>query len=348
VLGARTTIRRVLKDYFACKRRTVPCGEQRMADLPADIVTPGIPPFSNTSVDFFGTFFVKRGRSLVKRYGCIFTCFTTRAIHIEVAHSLDTDSFINALQRFVSRRGQPELIQSDNGTNFVASEKVLREAVQDWNQNKIEHFLRQKGIQWKFNPPAASHMGGVWERQIRTVRKVLGALTKEQNMDDEGLSTLMCLVEAIVNGRPLTTVSDDARDPEPLTPNHLLLLRSGPTLPPGRFDKDDLNSRKRWRQIQYMADIFWKRWVKEYLPTLQRRQRWLDHSRNFDIGDVVLVVDHNTPRNMWPLARVVKVYPGSDGCVRSVDIQTRTSTLRRPITKLCLLESIEHGENVSR
>jgi transposase InsO family protein len=218
VLGARTTIRRVLKDYFACKRRTVPCGEQRMADLRADIVTPGSPPFTNTGVDFFGTFFVKRGRSLVKRYGCIFTCFTTRAIHIEVAHSLDTDSFINALQRFVSRRGQPDLIQSDNGAVFVASEKVLREAVQDWNQNKIEHFLRQNGIQWKFNPPAASHMGGVWERQIRTVRKVLGALTKEQNNDDEGLSTLMCLVEAIVNGRPLTTVSDDARDPEPLTP----------------------------------------------------------------------------------------------------------------------------------
>ena len=217
IIHARSAVRRVLGNCFGCRRRNaLPC-EQKMADLPRNRVTPDEPPFTYVGIDYFGTFYVKRGRSQVKRYGCIFTCFAIRAIHIEVAHSLDTSSFINALQRFISRRGQPKEITSDNGSNFVGGMRELREAIEGWNQTKIQQFLHQRGIQWKFNPPAASHMGGVWERQIRTVRKVLRALMKEQVVDDEGLSTLMCLVEAIVNGRPLTTNSDDPRDLEALS-----------------------------------------------------------------------------------------------------------------------------------
>ena len=182
---------------------------------------------------------------------------TVRAIHVEVIHSLDTDSFLNALRRFIARRGQPKQIRSDNGSNFVRGEKDLREAVREWNQQKIHAFLLAKNIKWIFNPPAGSHHGGVWERCIRTVRKVMKALLKEQPLDDEGLTTLMCEAEAIINGRPLTKVSDDPRDPEALTPNHLLLLRSGPTLAPGVFSKEDCYSRRRWRHTQYMADVFW-------------------------------------------------------------------------------------------
>ena len=116
-------------------------------------------------------------------------------------------------------------MRSDNGGNFVRGEKELHDAVNSWNQSQIHDYLLQRNIKWTFNPPAGSHHGGVWERCIRTVRKVLRALTKEQVLDDEGLTTLMCEVEAIVNGRPITKVSDDPRDLEPLTPNHLLLLR---------------------------------------------------------------------------------------------------------------------------
>ena len=110
-----------------------------------------------------------------------------RAIHIEVAHSLDTDSFVDALRQCISRRGQPLLMRSHNGGNFLKAEKELRETVLDWNQSKINDFLLARNIKWIFNPPAGSHHGGVWERCIRSVRNVMKALTKEQPFNDKGL-----------------------------------------------------------------------------------------------------------------------------------------------------------------
>lgn len=131
-----------------------------MANLPEDRVCPSEPPFSHVGVNCFGPLLVRRGRSAVKRYGVLFTCLQVRAVHIEVAHSLDTDSFIHALRRFIARRGQPQRIRSDNGSNFVRGEKELREAIQDWNQQKIHDFLLAKNIEWVFNPPTGSHHGG--------------------------------------------------------------------------------------------------------------------------------------------------------------------------------------------
>jgi len=311
-----------------------------MASLPEDRVNPSKPPFSYVGVDCFGPLEVRRGRSMVKRYGVLFTCLSIRAIHIEIAHSLDTDSFIDAFRRFIARRGQPSLMRSDNGGNFVKGDKELREAIDEWNHGKIHDFLLAKDIKWIFNPPAGSHHGGVWERCIRTTRKVMKALLKEQPLDDEGLLTLMAEVEAIINGRPITKVSDDPRDPEALTPNHLLLLRSGPTLPPGLFVKGDNYSRRRWRHVQYLADVFWRRWLREYLPALQERQKWSRVSRIFAVGDVVLLVDENLPRSSWPLGRILEVFPNQkDGLVRSVRVKTRTSVLVRPIDKIVLLEA---------
>ena len=340
ILKARTAVKSVLVDCFDCKRRQAPLGEQKMADLPADRVTPEKPPFTFVGIDCFGPFVVRRGRSLVKRYGVLFTCLSIRAIHLEVAHSLDTDSFINAMRRFIALRGQHEEVRSDNGGNFVRGEKELREAIAGWNQQRIGEFLLQRDVRWLFNPPGGSHHGGAWERCIRTVRKVMGALTREQILDDEGLATLMCEVMSIVNGRPITKISDDPRDMEALTPNHLLLLRSGPSAPPGLFAKDDMYSRKRWRQVQYLADVFWRRWIKEYLPSLQERQKWNRSRRNFAVDDIVLVADANCPRSCWPLGRVLDVQGNAkDGFVRRVTVKTKASILQRPIDKIVFLES---------
>ncbi len=208
-----------------------------MANLPEDRLVPDKPPFTNTGVDYFGPFDVKRGRSTVKRYGVLFTCLTLRAVHIEVADSLDTDSCINAIRRFVCRRGQVTVIRSDNGTNFMGAEREMREAIKCLDNDKIERVLQPKGIKWIFNSPAASHQGGIWEIQIRTVRRILSSLLKEQAVNDDCFQTIMCKVESIINGRPLTSVSDDVNDIEPLTPNHLLLLKSQPSMAPGNSAK---------------------------------------------------------------------------------------------------------------
>ena len=158
--------------------------------------------------------------------------------------------------------------------------------------------MQPKGIKWIFNSPAASHQGGVWERQIRTVRRILNSILKEQAVNDDCLHTIMCEVESI-NDRLLTSVSNDVNDVEPLTPNHLLLLKCQPSMPPGIFSKDDTYIRRRyWKQVQYLVDLFWTRWTCEYLPFLQERQKWLKPRRNFMTGDVVLLVDSSSPSKL--------------------------------------------------
>lgn len=340
IIKGNSAARKVISECVVCRRVRGKMGEQKMADLPKERVLPDLPPFTNVGLDYFGPFEVRRGRSQVKRYGVLFTCMSSRAVHLEVAYSLDTDSCIHALRRFICRRGQVKHIRSDNGTNLVGAHTELKKALSSLNQGKIQGTLLPDGIQWSFNPPAASHHGGVWERLIRSVRQVLNSTLHQQTIDDEGLQTIFCEVEAILNNRPLCTVSSDPHDLEPLTPNHILLLKSQPVLPPGTFQKSDLYARRRWKQVQYMADLFWHRWTKEYLLLLQERQKWTKVKENLKTGDIVLVVDPTAPRGSWPLGRVMETKPDGRGLVRSVKLRTKTSVIERPITKLCcILES---------
>ena len=232
-------------------------------------------------------------------------------------------------------------MRSDSGTNFTSGEHELRESIQAWNNNMISEEMLQKNIKWSFNPPHGSHHGGIWERCIRSVRRILRALLQEQSINDEGFVTLMCEVESILNSRPITFVSDDPADPEPLMPNHLLLLKCDSPMPPGVFQKEDGFSRHRWRQIQYLSDIFWKRWSREYLPLLQSRQKWLFPCRNLAVGDVVLVAAENNPRNCWPLGRIQEVFPEKKGLVRKVKVKVKSAVLECPINELVLL--VEEG-----
>ncbi|XP_013859164.1 uncharacterized protein LOC106514442 [Austrofundulus limnaeus] len=306
--------------------------------MPLERVCPDFPPFTNVGVDYFGPIEVKRGRAMVKRYGVIFTCMASRAVHLEVAHSLTTDSCINAIRCFVCRRGPVSQIRSDNGTNFVGAERELREALAAIDHAKIQQTLLANEIEWIFNTPAASHHGGVWERLIRMVRKVLFSVLHQQTLDDESLQTILCEVEAILNDRPITKVSDDVNDLEALTPNHILLLKGRPTLAPGIFQERDVYLRRRWRQVQYLSDLFWKRWTKEYLPLLQERQKWSKPRRNFTVDDIVVVVDHTAPRGSWILGRITNTYPDKNGLVRAVQLRTKTGLLERPISKIFLLQ----------
>ena len=204
--------------------------------------------------------------------------------------------------------------------------------------------------------PCQQPLGSVWERQIRTARNVLDALLLQdgKQLDEESLQTFMCETEAIVNSRPLAVCNiSSPTDAEPLTPNHLLTMKSRILLPPpGEFQRADLYLVKRWRRVQYLVDQFWFRWRKDFLCTLQERPKWNKPRRNMCVGDIVLIKDDNAPRNCWRKARVDNVYTGNDGLVRKVRIVVAdsdsslnehgervraTSILERPVQKLVLL-----------
>ena len=207
--------------------------------------------------------------------------------------------------------------------------------------------MLQKNIKWKFNIPLASHHGGAWERQIRSIKKVLAGVCSEQLLTDEALSTVLCEVECILNSRPLTTVSNDPQDLEPLTPNHLLLTKNDHILPPGLFDRNDLYSRKRWRLVQYLVNLFWTRWTKEYFPLLQERAKWNQIKPNLKCGDIVLLVD-SSPRNNCMLGRVLETLSSGNKLARSAIVQTQHGIFKRPITKLCLVVAREDLGSVPR
>ncbi|XP_074661512.1 uncharacterized protein LOC141914144 [Tubulanus polymorphus] len=318
VQGGPGLVKSIVGDCGTCRRYQRAFCRQKMADLPQERLGIGDPPFSNTGVDYFGPFTIKHRRSEVKRYGVIFSCMTSRAVHLEIAHSLETDSCINAYRRFVSRRGPVRVMRSDNGTNLVGARAELEAALKDLDGEKIESELAKIGVRWELNPPTASHFGGIWERLIRSVRKVLHGLIKEHSdrLDDETLSTLMCEVECILNNRPLTKPTGDVNDPPPLTPNHLLLGRGISCDAPGLFVKKDLYVKRRWRCVQYLVDQFWSRWLVEYLPLLQLRQKWQTDSGdpNLQIGDVVLLTDGGA-RNSWAMGKVIETFPDSQSAV---------------------------------
>ena len=339
IIGGRSLVKKIIRSCIKCRRMNAKPMEQFMGSLPGARLEAYHPPFTFTGVDLFGPLTVKWGRGTAKRWGCLFTCLTTRAVHLEVTPSLETDDFIMVLRQFISRRGPPKEIWSDRGTNFVGASRELKEAIAHWNEETIERQLQQKGIRWVFQPPAAPHMSGVWERLVQITKKHLKSVAGDGLLSDVELRTLLAEVESIVNNRPITAVSDDPDDCSALTPNHFLLQRAT-QLPPGVFVNEDLFSRKRWRKVQFLADHYWKRWIREYVPTLQRRPKWVKSRRNAQIGDLVLLAEDKVVRNRWPMGRVVEVFTGKDGGVRSARVKTAGGVFHRPVSKICLLEEV--------
>ncbi|XP_067023705.1 uncharacterized protein [Acropora muricata] len=355
MIGGGSVVSRLVHECVTCRRLRGKVQEQKMADLPAERLTP-TPPFTYCAVDYFGPWYVREGRKELKRYGVLFTCLVTRAIHLEVANSLETDSYINALRHF---RGPVRRMRSDNGSNFIGAGRELKEALAEMDENQVRQEMLKEKCDWfelKLNVPTASHMGGIWERQIRTVRSVLCALLEKNGhqMNDEALRTFMCEAEAVVNSRPLTAEGTTSSDTaEPLTPNHFLTVKTKVVLvPPGKFTSSDLYSRKWWRRVQHLTNEFWSRWKKEFLLLLQTRQKWTRPRKNLQVNDIVIVKDDDIPRNRWKMGRVIEAIPDQDGLVRKVmlDIASPSLTLEgkrnqplspleRPVHKLVLLMS---------
>ncbi|KFD55425.1 hypothetical protein M513_00636 [Trichuris suis] len=190
-----------------------------------------------------------------------------------MAYSLDTQSFLAAMLRFEHRRGTPAAYWSDKGKNFVGANRELFKCLQRLDQVKITENLSVRRVAWNFIPPSAPHMGGAWEALIKSVKRALIMVLQGSTLTDEILVTALAHVECIVNGRPLTYLSSRADDPQPLTPNHLLIGRSVPDLAPDVISPEGISLKKRWRYSEFLASQFWKRWIKEFLLTLMGRRK---------------------------------------------------------------------------
>ncbi|XP_058467435.1 uncharacterized protein LOC131440300 [Malaya genurostris] len=333
----RSLVRQISKSCFVCRVRKTQPTVPRMAPLPAARMKAFVRPFSYIGLDYFGPLPVRIGRSVVKRWVALFTCLTIRAVHLEVVHSLSSESCKMAIRRFIARRGSPVEIYSDNGTNFVGASNDLR-----WELGKIDRDMAavftNTNTQWKFNPPSAPHMGGSWERLVRSVKTALDSMYTCRNPDEETFATILLEAESIVNSRPLTFVSMESSEQEAITPNHFLMMSSsGVTQPSRSLEESQKSLRGNWNLIRVMVDQFWKRWVREYLPTLTRRTKWFTDVAPLKVGDLVMVVEDNR-RNGWIRGRILELVTGQDGRSRRAVVQTSTGVLRRPIAKLAKLD----------
>ena len=338
ILQGKNAARQVVRKCVTCTRWKGSIMGQKMGDLPEARVH-GKKAFDQVGVDYAGPITIKtrNGRKVptTKGYICVFVCMATRAVHLEAVSDLTSEAFIAALRRFVSRRGKPAVILSDNGTNFVGAERELKKLLQQENlQRKIEEMAAKEGITWRFNPAGAPHMGGMWESCVKSTKYHLRRVMSEAMLSYEELSTVLCQIEACLNSRPLGPLPEDPTSLEPLTPGYLLIGCSLNQVADPSVLEIKENRLSRWQYCQKLHQSFWQRWQDEYLTTLQARNKWRSDQPDAYVGQVVIVREENTPPSSWKIARVTAVHPGKDGKVRVVTLQTSTGEFQRPIAKI--------------
>ena len=215
---------------------------------------------------------------------------TTRVVHFEVVPTVDTSSCIVGIEKFIARRSIPSVLWSDNKTNFIASEKELLQNNSNWNKQVLTEALVKKRISWEFNPPSATHHGGVWERLVRSFKHVFYAVLGNQRSTDEILITTFCLVDQSLNARPLVPASSDATVLDALTPIHFLLGTAGSVL--RSHQRAETDHRKRYVRSQAYSDAIWNSWLKEYVPSLNKRSKWPSQpERQPKTGDLVWIIE---------------------------------------------------------
>ena len=345
--AARQMIRQILRKCVTCQK--VIAKPYQAPDPPPLIMarTQASRPFQVTGVDFTGALYVRNSNGEMKVYICLFTCAVTRAIHLEVVTDMSVETFLLALRRFSSRRSTPNTMISDNASTYQAAADELKQL---FSSPLLSDALSQRGIDWKFIPKRAPWFGGFWERLIGltklSLKKILGRTFTTLPV----LQTLVIEVEAMLNDRPLTYLSSDITDPQPLTPSHLIYGQRIVMLPHLMCEDDEMTDvdyqtglsdsllRRKVKIQALLLKHFWTRWKREYLTSLREFHRTTGNNKQqISIGDVILIHD-DIPRVRWKLAVVKKVNKGRDGLIRSAVIRTSNGITNRPITKLYPLE----------
>lgn len=343
----RQQVRSILRGCVTPKCQKPKPLSQIMAPLPQERIDEPT-SFKNVACDLFGPMVIKTCETdcphnqSTKVYGCIFTCFHTRAIHLELLESASTEDFLIGFRNFVARRGCPEMMFSDNGRNFVKASKEIRSLFKSINWKKVTDENLHKGIQWVFNVETAAHMNGLCERLIQSVKKPLRIILGQKQLTFRELQSVLTEVEGLINARPLVMSSEDPNDWNPISPSELIIGRRMDTLGDPNFKAkgSSVDFKTMWRKRQLTLNAFWKTWTKSYLMTLQIRQKWRQPSNDDLMNKVVLIKDDNLNRNEWKLGRISELFKSRDGMVRAVALKTPKGTIRRPIQKLALLESV--------
>ncbi|XP_070511633.1 uncharacterized protein [Cardiocondyla obscurior] len=335
IISLRKIARTVIVNCVVCKRQNVKRMECEEPPLPSDRVRDA-KIFEIVGVDLAGPLILKGGD---KGWICIFTCAVYRAIHLELVSSLSTHGFLEGLRRFIARRGRPKDIYCYNGTNFKGAANMFKQI--EWEKVMANNLVFP--MQWHFNPPSAPWWGGWWERLIRIVKNLLRKMLGKASLSYETMYTFLCDVEAIINSRPLTYVSEDPDDLRPLSPSMFLQE----VCENGVADCDMLYNSKLNRKIkrrQQLLEDVRKRFQTEYLGQLLLKER-KNESRQLRIGDIVLIGDDFHKRIVWPLARIIKMIPGRDGKERVFVLKTKSGICKRPIQRLYPLEIAPNEPN---
>lgn len=344
-INGRTAARKIVRSCITCFRvKPHDSKPPVMGDLPNCRFTSN-EVFNQVGVDYAGPFLLKpcrlRGKagSAIKCYVALFVCLSTKALHLEVASELSTNAFIAVFRRFISRRGKPSLVLSDNGTNFVGANNELSQFLTSTaNQAGIAGSFLHENIKWNFIPARSPNFGGIWEAGVKSVKHHLYRVMKNTSFTIEEFQTLLVQVEAILNSRPLSPLSVDPSDFQPLTPAHFLIGRPLTNLPEEDYASVPSNRLNHYQQIQQLKQNFWTRWSKEYVSELQVRQKWKqNHESLLKVGSLVVIKEENLPPLKWRLGRVAAIHPGPDGVVRVASLRTANGEVKRAVTKLCVL-----------
>ncbi|XP_044760280.1 uncharacterized protein LOC123317737 [Coccinella septempunctata] len=309
-----------------------------MGNLPSERLSQAF-PFINIGCDYAGPFYLKEGKArkptVTKAWICIFVCMVTKAVHIELVTELSTQAFFLCFKRFISRRGRPNMIFSDNGTQFVGSNNELLNFFKSNGDLITLHFSNER-ITCKFIPPKAPNFGGFWESCIKSTKHHLKRIMGDSQLRYEDFSTILCQIESILNSRPLTPLSSSPDDMSPLTPAHFLIGLPLTSLPESNYVDIPDGRLKVYQQRQKMVQLFWKRWSNEYINGLQTRLKWKVNGSSIIKNEaLVLVKEDNLPPLMWKMGRIVSLHPGDDSVVRVVSVRySGGSILKRPENEL--------------
>lgn len=342
-LSGRNLIRKIVHNCVHCFKIKPRHMDYLMGNLPQSRVMPAR-PFLSCGVDYAGPFLIKdrkgRGCKTIKSYVCLFICFSTKAIHLELVTDLTTETFLNALRRFFSRRGKCLHIYSDNATNFLGAKNELLQLHNflKENNNFIQVQSSNEGVNWHFIPPNSPHFGGLWEAGVKSIKYHLKRVISNALLTFEQFYTVLLQIEACVNSRPLHPLSNDPNDLLPLTPAHFIIGEKLTTIPDQNMLEIPENRLSQYQRLQNLLQHFWTRWSKEYIAELQVRTKWRKQGlQNLKPGTLVIIKEDNVPPMQWHLGRVMELHSGKDNICRTVTVKTTCGEYKRPVTKLCAL-----------